>query len=69
MIYRLFGTLLISSLLLRLIFAVGSDARHHEEVCREVAQEVALAVDSGLLTPSKGNDIIRRCYTRYGGSK
>ena len=39
MIYRLFGTLLIASLLLRLIFAAGSsDARHHEEICRDVAQ-------------------------------
>ena len=69
MIYRLFGTLLIASLLLRLIFAAGSDARHHEEICKEVADQVTLAVDSGVLTPNEGSDIIRRCYTRYGGSQ
>ena len=57
---------------LRLIFNASAESQAQRtgyELCTEVAYEVALSVEAGILDQGRADQIIDRCFELYGGDK
>lgn len=57
---------------LRLIFDASAESQAQRtgyELCTEVAHEVVLSVEAGILDQGRANQTIARCFELYGGDK
>lgn len=69
MMTRLLLTILLGTIGIRTIMAAApAPARTDKELCAELAREVNISAERGLLTPEEAQRISERCYRLYGGN-
>ena len=43
--------------------------RTESQMCHEVAIEINIQVEEGMITQQKGRQVINRCFEMFGGAK
>lgn len=68
MMTRFLLAILLSALGIRAILgAYSAPVRSDRELCIELAREVNISAEQGLLTQEEADAISARCYEMYGG--